>query len=107
MYRVMSIVLTLVVAVALSAGPAWAKGKKGGKAPTIPAGYAKVESVDSTAKTFKLTDDAKTYKFTDATTNKDAIYAGAVIKVTLKDGSADEVSAIDTAPAKKKGKKNK
>jgi hypothetical protein len=31
MYRVMSIVLMMVVAVALSAGPAWAKGGKGGK----------------------------------------------------------------------------
>lgn len=106
MVRAMSIVLALAfVVTVLSATPALAKGKKGNKGPKVPDGYATVQSVDTSAKSFTLS-DGKTYKFTDSTTNKNLIYTGAVIKVTVKEGS-DQVTAVEAAAGKqgKKGKK--
>ena len=107
MYRLMGMALGLAVVVALCADTASAKGGKNKGGDAIPAGYAKVESADAAAKTFKLTADEKTYKYTDATVNKDQIYTGAVIKVTLKDGSADEVTSVDLAPPATHKKKHK
>jgi len=112
MVRILSVALGVaVLCLACSVDTAWAKGKKGGGGAAIPEGYSKIDSVDATAKTFKLAGDAKTYKFADGTTHKDWILPGAYVKLTLKEGSADEVTAVDSAPvggkAKGKGKKKK
>ncbi|MCX6997302.1 MAG: hypothetical protein NTV49_09480 [Kiritimatiellaeota bacterium] len=75
-------------------------GKGKGKGAAVVAGGVAVESVNADAKTFKLANNEKVYKFTDATVNKDMISVGAVLKLTYKDGSFDEVVAVETAPAK-------
>lgn len=108
MCRWMSVIVGLVVlAIVVQADTAWAKGKKGkGGGSTVPAGYSTVQSVDTTAKTFKLANDEKTYKFRDTTENKNLIYTGSVIKVVVKQGSADDVTSVAGPPVKeKRGKK--
>jgi hypothetical protein len=75
-----------------------AKKKKKTDAPTT-ASYSKVASVDPDKKNFTLSGDDTTYTYTDTTPNRDKITVGAMIKVTLKDGSKTDVTFIEPAPS--------
>jgi hypothetical protein len=85
------------------------KAKKKKTDDTVPAGYSKVTFVDLDKNTFNVSGDDTKYTFTDKTTNYEKIAIGAVVKVTLADGSKTSVAAVDVSadsatPAKKKKK---
>lgn len=106
MFWVRSIILGLAV-LALSLTAESGAAPKKPKKDEVPPGYSKVESVDQSAKTFKLVGDEIVYKFTDATVNKEKIEAGAVLKANLKEKTKDQVTSIDvplTVPPKPKKK---
>src|SRR5262249_39579393 len=90
--------VVLILVSADAAGQDKAAKKKKTETPA-PAGYIKVATVDQDNKTFTLFGDDTNYKYTDTTPNKDKITVGAMIKVTLKDGSKTDVTFIEPAPS--------
>jgi NADH:ubiquinone oxidoreductase subunit 3 (subunit A) len=63
-----------------------------------PAGYSKVSDVDAPKMTFKLAGDDTTYKFDEKTTNYNRVIPGAFVKLTLKDNSKTDVTAVEGKP---------
>jgi len=103
MLRAMNIVTVFALAgLILVSADATGQDKAAKKKKTdtpAPASYSKVASVDQDKKTFTLSGDDTTYSYTDTTPNKDKITVGAMIKVTLKDGSKTDVTFIEPAPS--------
>lgn len=83
------------------------KAKKKKADDTVPTGYMKITTVDLDKKTFNVSGDDANYTFTDKTTNYEKIAVGAVVKLTLTDGSKTAVSSVDIAPDTATAKKKK